>query len=70
MVSGLRLTSSDRAKLESGVSVPALFTIHGLGRTPLSMVWVPGASPSGVFGLHPVTLSLMPKEMAPPATPT
>jgi hypothetical protein len=47
-----------------------LFTTNGLGRTAPRTVKVPGESPDGVFGLHPVGLSVVPKEMLPPATPT
>ncbi len=42
----------------------------GLGSTAARTVRVPGVSPAGVLGLHPVGLSVMPNEMAPPATPT
>ena len=55
------------------MGVPALSTtsgMNGLGSTAPRTVCVPGVSPAGVLGLHPVGLSVMPKEMLPPATPT
>jgi hypothetical protein len=65
------LTSSDETiRSAFAVGTPRLLTKNGLGSTPLSTVSVPGVSPDGVFGLHPVGLSVMPSEMAPPATPT
>ena len=73
MVWGLRLIASEETiRSELPVGVPALFTTFGtkgLGSTALSTVRVPGVSPAGVLGLHPVTVSVMPNEMAPPATP-
>ena len=71
MVSGLVLTSSDWSiRSELATDAPASFTTNGLGSTAPRTVSVPGVSPLGVFGLQPVGLWAMPKEMAPPATPT
>ncbi len=71
MVSGLVFTSSDDTiRSEFGVGAPRLLTTKGLGSTAPRTVRVPGVSPAGVLGLHPVTLWVMPNEMAPPATPT
>ncbi len=68
---GLRLTgSADSVSSEFGVGIPSAPTTKGLGRTAPRTVRVPGVSPSIVLGLQPVTLWVMPKEMAPPATPT
>jgi hypothetical protein len=65
------LTSSDwTIRAEFAVEAPRLFTTNGLGSTAPSTVSVPGESPDGVFGLQPVGLSVVPKEMEPPATPT
>ena len=55
------------------VGVPSAFITSGtkgLGSTAPSTVCVPGVSPDGVLGLHPVGLCVMPNEIAPPATPT
>ncbi len=74
MVWGLMLTgSADSMRSDSSVPSPALLTTsgtNGLGSTAPRTVCVPGVSPPGVLGLHPVGLSVMPNEMAPPATPT
>ncbi len=52
------------------VDAPEAFTTKGLGSTPASTVCVPGVSPPGVLGLHPVGLRVVPNEIVPPATPT
>src|ERR1700728_954837 len=73
MVWGLRLTGSAETIRFEDVPSPALFTTpgtKGLGSTPARTVCVPTVSPDGVLGLHPVGVSVVPKEMAPPATPT
>jgi hypothetical protein len=74
MVWGLMLIgSADTIRSELDVGAPALFTAFGtkgLGSTAASTMRVPGESPDGVLGLHPVGLWVVPKEMLPPATPT
>ena len=71
MVCGLVLTSSeDSIRAEFAVGAPSAPTTNGLGRTAPRTRRVPGVSPAGVWGLHPVGLSVVPNEMAPPATPT
>ena len=74
MVWGLMLIgSADSISSELGVGVPSALTTFGtkgLGSTPASTVCVPGVSPDGVLGLHPVGLCVMPYEIVPPATPT
>ena len=70
MVSGLGLTSSaETTSSKFGAGAPASFTTNGLGSTPARAVSVPGVAPDGVWGLQPVGLSVVPNEIAPPATP-
>ena len=65
------LTSSDDTiRSALAIGIPELLTTKGLGSTPANTVCVPGVSPAGVLGLHPVGLSVMPNEIFPPATPT
>ena len=65
------LTSSDETISDSlAVGLPEALVTKGLGSTPASTVWVPGVLPVGVFGLQPVGVSVVPKEIVPPATPT
>jgi hypothetical protein len=71
MVSGFVLTSSDCAiRLGFATGAPVLLTTNGLGNTAPRMVRVPGVSPDGALGLHPVGPSVVPNEIVPPATPT
>jgi hypothetical protein len=52
------------------MGIPLASTTYGLGRTPPSTVSVAGVFPDGVFGLHPLGLPVIPKEIEPPDTPT
>ena len=65
--------SADTISSELGIGSLALFTTSGtkgLGSTPANTVCVPGVSPATVLGLQPVGLSVVPNEIARPATPT
>ena len=68
---GGTLTTSDCAiRFRFAVATSFSFTVNGLGSTAPRTIKVPGVSPAGVCALHPVGLCVMPKEMAPPPTPT
>src|SRR5580698_8560488 len=70
MVSGLVLTSSDcTIRFGLGVGLPLGLMVNGLGNTAPRIMRVAGELPSTVWGLQPVGLCSMPREMVPPRTP-